>query len=118
MDLKKTVTKMDHLVAKGDIVNAVETFFTEDAITSDYNNVKTTNKAQMMEKMLGFTDAIATVNRIEHHGTIVEGNLSASEFTFEFEMSDDSKILWHEIIRRAWNDDGQVISEEYFIANN
>lgn len=118
MDLKKTVSKMDHLVAKGDIVNAVETFFSDDAKTADYKDVKTIGKSQMIEKMQGFTGAIVHVNGIEHHGTIVDGNQSASEFTFDFDMADNSHILWHEIIRRTWNDDGKVIAEEYFLANN
>ncbi len=109
---------MDELVAQGDIVRAVETFFADESATSDYNNVKTSSKAQMMDKMNGFTGAILKVNGITHHDTVVEGNVSASEFTFDFDMADDSKIFWHEIIRRKWNDEGKVVAEEYFLADN
>jgi len=70
----------------------------------------------MVTKMEGFAGAIAKVNGITHHGSIVDGNVSASEFTFDFDMQDGSKILWHEIIRRVWNDEGKVIQEEYFNA--
>ena len=66
--------------------------------------------------MEGFAASIAQVNGIEHHYTIAEGNLSASEFTFDFTMKDGSSIYWHEIIRRVWNDQGRVIQEEYFNA--
>jgi len=66
--------------------------------------------------MEGFVGAIAKVNGIQHHQTIVEGNNSASEFTFDFDMQDGSKILWHEIIQRQWNDEGKVISETYYQA--
>ena len=107
---------MDAMVTKGAIVEAVEQFFAADANTSDYNDVTTSGKSQMVEKMQGFTGAIAKVNGITHHHTIVDAPLSASEFTFDFDMKDGSKILWHEIIRRRWNDDGQVIEEEYFQA--
>jgi len=31
-------------------------------------------------------------------------------------MKDDSKIYWHEIIRRVWNNEGKVIKESYFNA--
>lgn len=116
MDIKSQANEMDNLVRQGDIVNAVKTFFSDNANTSDYKNVTTSNKAQMVEKMEGFTGAIANVNGITHHGTIVDGQTSASEFTFDFDMKDGSKILWHEIIRRVWNDDGQVDQEEYFLA--
>lgn len=116
MDIKALTTEMDSTVARGAIVDAVKQFFANEAKTSDYNEVTTSNKAQMVEKMEGFTGAIARVNGIKHHHTIVDGNVSASEFTFDFKMKDDSDIYWHEIIRRIWNEEGEVIEEEYFNA--
>lgn len=116
MNIKDQVQKMDALVAQGAIVDAVKQFFAENAQTSDYANVTTANKAQMVEKMEGFASAIAQVNGITNHNSIVDGNLSASEFTFDFNMKDGSKIFWHEIIRRKWNDNGEVVQEEYFNA--
>ena len=116
MNIKEQATKMDGVVAQGAIVDAVKQFFADNATTSDYNGVATTNKTQMVEKMEGFAGAIAAVNGITLHNTIVDGNESASEFTFDFNMKDNSKIYWHEIIRRTWNNNGEVIREEYFNA--
>lgn len=107
---------MDSMVTQGAIVDAVKTYFADDAHTSDYGNTLTSNKAQMVQKMEGFVGSIAKVNGITHHQTTVGNNVSASEFTFDFDMKDGSKILWHEIIRRKWNDEGRVINEEYFKA--
>ena len=118
MNIKEQATKMDEMVSQGDIVNAVKKYFAEDAATSDYSKVTTSGKAQMVEKMEGFLGAIAKVNGITHHHTIVDGNVSASEFTFDFDMKDSSTIYWHEIIRRKWNDQGEVVQEEYFDALN
>lgn len=116
MNIKEQVTKMDAIVGQGAIVDAVKEFFADDASTSDYGQNTTTNKAQMVTKMESFANAIAAVNCITHHHSIVDGNVSASEFTFDFAMKDGSKIYWHEIIRRIWNDEGKVIQEEYFNA--
>ena len=116
MDITTQVQKMDALVAQGAIVDAVQSFFAAEAKTSDYNNVTTTAKDQMVAKMEGFLGSIAQVNGITHHLTIIEGNASASEFTFDFDMKDGSKIFWHEIIRRIWNENGEVVAEEYFNA--
>lgn len=116
MNIKNQVKKMDEMVSQGDIVNAVKVFFSNEASTSDYGNVRTDGKQQMIEKMEGFVSAIDKVKGIAHHFSIVEGNISASEFTFQFEMKDGSEIFWHEIIRRIWNEKGLVISEEYFNA--
>ncbi|MEO1048980.1 MAG: hypothetical protein AAFX87_00020 [Bacteroidota bacterium] len=116
MDVKMQVQKMDEMVSKGDIVNAVKDFFATEATTSDYGNVATSNKDQMVAKMTGFVEAISSVNGITHHRTIVGDNATASEFTFDFDMKDGSKIYWHEIIRRIWNEQGEVIQEQYFNA--
>lgn len=116
MNIKALTLEMDSIVEKGAIVDAVKQFFADDAQTSDYNNVATQTKQQMVEKMEGFAGAIAQVNGITHHHTIVDNNVSASEFTFDFTMKDNSNIYWHEIIRRVWNDEGKVIHEEYFNA--
>ncbi len=116
MTIKEQVQNIDAVVSTGAIVDAVKEFFAEDANTSDYGNGGTTGKAEMIAKMEGFAGAIAKVNGITHHHSIVDGNVSASEFTFDFDMQDGSKIYWHEIIRRIWNDEGKVIQEEYFNA--
>lgn len=118
MDINSQVNQMDAMVSQGDIVNAVKTFFAEEANTSDYAEVTTSGKQQMVEKMEGFLGAIARVNGITHHHSIVDRNVSASEFTFDFDMKDGSKIYWHEIIRRIWNEEGKVIAEEYFNAQS
>ncbi|MEO9483686.1 MAG: SnoaL-like domain-containing protein [Ekhidna sp.] len=116
MELREHVQQIDELVSQGDMVGAINQFFSEDAQTSDYANVTTTGKSQMIEKMSGFLEAIEKVNGIEHHRTMVDGDASASEFTFDFNMKDGSKIYWHEIIRRIWSE-GKVIQEQYFDAN-
>lgn len=118
MNIKNLVHQMDSMVSQGDIVEAVKAFFAEDATTSDYGQVTTAGQPQMVEKMEGFLGAIATVNGITHHRSIVDGNVSASEFTFDFDLKDGSKIYWHEIIRRIWNREGKVVQETYFDAKN
>ena len=116
MNIKDQVNRMDSLVSQGAIVDAVKEFFGDDVVTSDYGQGKTNGKPEMILKMEGFVGSIAKVNGITHHHTIVDNNVSASEFTFDFDMKDGSKIYWHEIIRRIWNEDGKVIQEEYFNA--
>lgn len=116
MNIKEQVTKIDAIVEKGAIVNAVKDFFSEHVTTTDYGGCGTNNKAEMIKKMEGFAGSIAKVNGITHHHSIGEGNVSASEFTFDFDMKDGNKIYWHEIIRRIWNAEGKVTSEEYFNA--
>jgi len=116
MNIKEQVQKMDAIVAQGAIVDAVKEFHAESVKTSDYGKNATNGKAEMITKMESFEGSIQKVNGITHHHTIVDGNVSASEFTFDFDMADGNKIFWHEIIRRIWNEEGEVVKEEYFNA--
>ena len=116
MEIREQVKKIDAMVSQGDIVNAVKDFFGQEVTTTDYNGGSTNGKLQMVEKMESFLGSIAKVNGITLHRSIVDGNVSASEFTFDFDMKDGSKIYWHEIIRRIWNNQGEITQEKYFNA--
>jgi hypothetical protein len=113
MDLNAIVGQMDDVVSKGRIVEAVEQYFDANAATRDFDGTLTRGKAQMLDKMRSFAAAIEKVNEIRLHRRLVDGDVSMSEYTFDFDMKDGSHVLWHEIIRREWRD-GLVVNEQYF----
>ena len=114
MNVQLIVRDLDRMVAKGHMIEAIEKFFAKEATTLDYRGVQTINKEQALEKIQAIMDAITDVNNITHHATLIDGNETASEFTFDFSLNGSNTIYWHEIIRRTWNEKGQVIKEEYF----
>ena len=101
------------MVKKGQIVEATEKFFAPHVKTIDFDGTITNGKPAMLAKMRGFAGAIARVNGITLHHVSLNGNVSFAEFTFNFDMKDDSNILWHEILRTVWQN-GQVVEEQYF----
>jgi len=113
MEVAQLLSRMDAMVSKGQIVDAVDEFFSPDAETLDFDGTKTHTKAEMLEKMSGFVGAIENVNGITLHHSVANDKVSMSEYTFDFDMKDGSSILWHEIIRREW-ENGKVINEQYF----
>ncbi|MEM7374957.1 MAG: hypothetical protein AAF587_40565 [Bacteroidota bacterium] len=113
MSIQQQVSNLDALVAQGQIIEAVSTFFADNVRTQDFDGTITQTKDEMLNKMNGFLGAIQQVNGITHHQTVSGDNVSFSEFTFDFDMQDGSKIFWHEILRREWQD-GKVISEQHF----
>ncbi len=113
MQVANLVTQLDAMVSQGQIVDAVDRFFADDVQTLDFDGTATTNKHEMLAKMNGFVGAIQQVNGITLHHTIANGEVSMSEYTFDFDMKDGSHILWHEIIRRQWRD-GKVVNEQHF----
>ena len=109
------VEEKNDMIKKGQIVEASEKFFGKDLKTMDHTGINTGNKAEMIEKMKGFAVAIRTVNGITLHYASNNDKVSFSEWTFDFDMVDGSKILWHEIIRSVWKD-GEIVEEQYFKA--
>ncbi len=113
MQISNLLSEMDGMILQGQIVEAVDKFFAASAKTVDFDGTETNTKSEMLDKMNGFVGSIQAVNGITlHHSTHTE-NVSMSEYTFDFTMKDGSQVLWHEIIRRVWQD-GKVIDEQYF----
>lgn len=113
MQIATLLAEMDAMVSKGQIVEAIDKFFASDSLTTDFDGTITKAKAETMAKLSGFVGAIQKVNGITLHHSIAGEDFSMSEFTFDFDMKDGSKILWHEIIRRKWKN-GKVVNEQYF----
>jgi hypothetical protein len=113
--LNEVLSAKNEMVKNGQIVEATEKYFSSDAKTYDFDGTVTNNKTEMLSKMQGFAGAIAKVNGITLHHASLSGDVSYAEFTFDFDMKDGSKILWHEILRTVWHN-GQIVEEQYFKA--
>lgn len=113
--LNEILSAKNDMVKKGKIVEATEKFFAPNVKTIDFDGTVTNGKPEMLNKMRGFADAIAKVNGITLHHASLNGDVSFTEFTFNFDMKDGSKILWHEILRSVWKN-GQIVEEQYFKA--
>jgi hypothetical protein len=113
--LNEILSAKNDMVKKGQIVEATEKFFAPNVKTIDFDGTVTNGKPETLAKMRGFAGAIAKVNGITLHNASLNENVSFAEFTFNFDMKDGSKILWHEIIRSVWQN-GQIVEEQYFKA--
>jgi len=111
--LNEIFSAKNEMVKKGQIVEASEKYFAATAKTLDFDGTVTKDKPEMINKMKGFVGAIAKVNGIILHHASISGNVSFAEFTFDFDMQDGSKILWHEILRSVW-ENGLIVEEQYF----
>ena len=113
--LNEIFSAKNEMVKKGQIVEATEKFFAPNAKTIDFDGTVTNGKSEMLTKMQGFAGAIAKVNGITLHNASLNEDVSFAEFTFDFDMKDGSKVLWHEILRTIWQN-GQIVEEQYFNA--
>jgi hypothetical protein len=114
MDIRKLNAEVDALVSKGEILPAVSKYFADSVVTTDHDGTVVNSKKGHFAKMEKFLGGIAKVNGITFHHSGVGEDVSMSEFTFDFDMKDGSKVFWHEILRRIWKD-GKIVSEQYFL---
>lgn len=105
--------EMDGMILKGEIPQAVDRFFADNAQTKDVDGTVTTNKQQALEKLTGFVGSIANVKEITLLNSSIGDNVSMSEYLFNFDMKDGTEVKWHEVIRRVWDGD-KVVDEQYF----
>lgn len=113
--LNEILSAKNEMVKQGQIVEATEKYFSSQAKTVDFDGTVTNSKSEMIGKMKGLSNAIAKVNRIALHHVSLNENVSFAEFTFDFDMIDGGKVLWHEIVRSVWKG-GQIVEEQYFKA--
>jgi ketosteroid isomerase-like protein len=113
MNLKEQLTQLEALVTKGAILDAVDQFFHDDIVTTDPNAKEMHGKAAKRKFLEGFLNGIAKVNGITLLANAVGDNVTMSEYIFDFDMKDGSKILWNEVIRRQWKD-GKIVNEKYY----
>ncbi len=114
MNIAQLNFDLNAFALKGDMISAVTQFYADNLKTIDHTGDNMGSKQQHLAKMESFLGGIAKVNGITLHHVGVGEDVSFNEFTFDFDMKDNSKVLWHEVIKRVWKD-GKVIEESYFI---
>ncbi len=114
MKLQQLVAALDAQVVKGDIIGAFQKYAAEQCVTFSNELDKTYSKAQKVEALRWFFDNIATINRIELLAAKVDGNVTESQFEFDFTNRQGQQLIFNEVIRRTWLDE-QVIEERYLL---
>lgn len=116
MNLKKQLTELDAQVASGDILGAFDHFFADACTTFSNEQDRTHSKEQKREALVWFLSNIERTNRIELIGQpVIEGDVSTSNFIFDFTNRQGENLVWNELLRRTWKG-GLVVSEQYLTA--
>ena len=114
MKLDQLVEAMDAQILNGNIVGAFETFAADTCITKSNPQDITQSKEQKVQVLRWFFDNIANINRIERPAVQVNGNVSDSQFVFDFTNRQGQPLVYREVIRRTWAD-GKVVEEQYLL---
>ncbi len=110
--MKVTLSKLDKLVKEGKILEAFDTYFSEDVVTYDEGGNKTASKAEKRTLLEGFLKEFTHKEEITLADSFIDGDTSYSNFRFVFSKNSGEKFQWDEVIIRKWKD-SLVISEFY-----
>jgi hypothetical protein len=114
-DLKTLETKLNALIAKGEMLEAVDQFYADDSVYQEGNQPpRTGGKKGQKEYLSNFFKTVKTVNALTLHGQSIGDGITMSEWTFNL-TTNNGPILWNEVLRRRWQN-GKVVSERYYTA--
>lgn len=114
MSIESLLNEKIELMKQGCMAEATEKYFAENATSDDHNGRKTGSRQEMIDKMNSFVGSISKVNEITLHYSAINGDVSFTEWTFDFDHQGGGKTHWHEIVRSVWKD-GKIVNEQYFL---
>ena len=114
MTLQQLAAALDAQVAQGDIIGAFQKYAADHCVTLSNDHDKTHSKAQKVEVLRWFFNNIATINRVELLAAKVSGNVTESQFAFDFTNRQGQQLIFNEVIRRTWQNE-QVVEEHYLL---
>lgn len=110
--MSEALVKLDDLVKEGKILQAFDTYFAEDVITSDEVGNITSSKAEKRQLLEGFFRDFKTHEEITLFDSFTKDDTSYSNFRFVFKKESGEMFQWDEVIIRKWKDN-LVVSEFY-----
>lgn len=114
-DLKTLETKLNALIAKGDMIEAVGQYHAADCIYQEGTQPpRSGGKKGQKDYLSAFFKTVKAVNALTLHGQSIGDGITMSEWTFDL-TTDSGPVLWNEVHRRRWQN-GKVISERYYTA--
>ena len=114
-DLQTLETKLNALIGKGEMIEAVEQFYADDCVYQEGNQPpRTGGKKAHKEHLSHLFKTVKTVNALTLHGQSIGGGITMNDCTFNL-TTNNGPILWNEVFRRRWQN-GKVVSERYYTA--
>jgi ketosteroid isomerase-like protein len=112
-DLQTLETKLNALIGKGEMIEAVEQFYADDCTYQEGNQPpRTGGKKAQKEYLSNLFKTVKTVNALTLHAQSIGDGITMSEWTFNL-TTNNGPILWNEVLRRRWQN-GKVVSERYY----
>jgi hypothetical protein len=113
MPSREQVQSLIRYVEQGREVEAIRTFYAEDAQTQENNAPPTIGLAALIEKEARFLASIGGMEVSRGVSFVVDGDRAAINWIFEYTTPDGQRIHMDEIAYQLWSGD-KIVHEHYF----
>ena len=115
-EILANVNTILELLAKGEFINAMETYFDDDVVLWEGNNDPKKGKAHCLKVE---EDLLSTVTAFHGYevksGPAVSGDTTFYEAVMSLDTNDGTKHRFEQVVRTKWKN-GKIVDERYYHA--
>ncbi|HMS41109.1 MAG TPA: hypothetical protein PKE69_12840 [Pyrinomonadaceae bacterium] len=115
-EVKEVLNEMLGILRKGRMTEGQETYFADEVVTQEGNNLALTGKQNAIERLNNFRESIGVAEFISYKigDVAVEGNTSFYDAVLTLKLNNGETISLEQVVKTIWNDDGKIVFERYF----
>lgn len=114
--IEQSLHKLNHLVIEGKLMDAFETYYHDDVVMQENNEMPTVSKAANRRRELQFLDNVTEFRGAKVKDLGVSGNLSFVTWEYDYTHKEWGVRNYTQVSIQEWKDD--KIIREIFVYNN
>jgi len=115
--LKQKVNQLNEMIQNGKALEAFEHFYANDIVMQENGETPTIGKQSCRVNEEVFLNGIQEFRKADIKNVVVSDNLSVVEWDFDFTHKDWGTRNYTQLAVQRWNDDGQIINENFYYNN-
>ena len=116
-DLRTAVSAIFDHMAKGEIIEAIETFYDENVTMQENSGDPTAGRAANLERERQFLASIKEWKSLDIQSIGLDGDTTDGsaliEYSFDFISTDDQAVRYEQVAVQTWKN-GKIIRERFY----
>ena len=113
MNTKENVQAVIDGILAGKILETFDAYYADDVVMSENKKDERVSKAKNREYELQFLGNIQDFHGAKVGRTLVDGDNSAVEWTFDVTFKGGSRVVMEQVALQTWKD-GKIIREDFY----
>ncbi len=113
MSTRERALQLIEYVRQGRIPEAIQEFYTEDAVMQENRQPPTVGRAANLAREQAFAASIERFHEVRAVSVSVDGDQVLIEWIFDYTLRDGQRIRMEEVAQQTWRD-GRIVRERFF----